>query len=88
MNVEIAKLIGANGGKLPSHSPLGMYPLYYVTSDNKVLCPKCANAVIDGTASEWLNVKPSDIVACCVNWDCYDLEDEEGHKIESATVYV
>lgn len=88
MNVEIARLIAENEGHLPSYSSVGLYPLYYLTKDNKVLCPDCANAVIRGIADPFLNVKPSDIVDCRVNWNDVDLHDEEGHKIESATLYV
>ncbi len=30
-------------GKLPAYAWPGGYPMYYLTNDNDVLCPKCAN---------------------------------------------
>ncbi len=30
-------------GKLPIHAWPGGYPMYYITQDMGILCPKCAN---------------------------------------------
>lgn len=32
-----------NNDKLPAHTSVGGYQLYYVTADNGILCPTCAN---------------------------------------------
>jgi hypothetical protein len=64
-------------GKLPSYAWPGGYPLFYVTGNNDVLCPDCANA--DGYEEDNL---PRD---CGINHEDPDLYcDDCGERIESA----
>lgn len=89
MNVNLAKIIEENNGELPHHTSIGGYPLYYVTSDNRVLCPDCANAIIKGTADEYVDIEADDIVAMEVNWDNVDLYcDLDSDYIDCATIEV
>lgn len=88
MKINIAKLIAENNGELPHHTTVGGYPLFYITKDNKVLCPDCANAVIQGTNDDFENIEADDIEEYEINWDNYDLMCENDHLIESATLEV
>jgi hypothetical protein len=61
----------------------GMYPLYYLTKDGGVLCPKCANdninLVTDPDDPQWY------IVACDANYENNLLYcDHCDNRIESA----
>ena len=61
----------------------GVYPLYYVTKDSSVLCPKCVNENIellsDEHDSQWY------IVAYDINYENNDLYcDHCNERIESA----
>lgn len=86
MNIEIANLIAYNNGELPSYTKVGFYPLYYVTNNNEVLCPDCANAIIKGEADGFEVISASDIVQYAVNWESSDLTCKNDHIIESATL--
>ena len=85
MDIKIVKLMSNNDGKLPTYVADVDYPVYYVTKDGKVLCPKCANAVIKGTI-ELDNLTADDICDYQVNWDNNDLMCYSNHKIETATI--
>ena len=64
-----------NDGKLRSYTPIGGYPLFYVT-DNNCLCSNCA----DNNDPEY-----DPIVAVDVNWENSDLYcDECSARIDSA----
>jgi hypothetical protein len=64
---------------LPSYAWPGGYPIYYMDTDNSVLCPKCAN---ESLASENENMRP---VAMDVNYEDSGLYcDECSKRIESA----
>jgi hypothetical protein len=58
MSIEkMRKLQVDNGGELPAFTFPGAYPLYYLDSDNSVLCPKCANDSLSDP-DELPNFKP------------------------------
>jgi hypothetical protein len=61
---------------LPSHTSVGGYPLYYLTSYNRVLCADCANAII--------NDEYEDITSYDTHMEGEALYCEHGHEIESA----
>ena len=67
-----------SNGKLPAYAWPGGYPLFYLDSDNCVLCPDCANESEHGEP----NMQP---VAYGVNWEDDSLYCEEcNRRIESA----
>lgn len=47
--------------ELPYFSYIGLYPLYYITSYGNIICPECANKII--------NDDYEDIVNYDVNWE-------------------
>jgi hypothetical protein len=64
-------------GKLDSYAWPGGYPLFYVTRDNMVICPDCAN-------KEGMN-EDQEPIACDVNWEDDSLYCEDcGKRIASA----
>lgn len=64
-----------DNGKLSSHAWPGGYPIYYLDSENNVLCPDCANK--DGMSSQ--------PVAADINYEDPDLYcDDCSQRIESA----
>ena len=70
-----------NDGKLPAYAWPGGYPIYYLASDNGVLCPKCANGYKEGRDTEE-QLKP---IAADVNWEDSSLYCEHcSERIESA----
>lgn len=85
MDIKIANLLSANQGELPSHTSDVDYPLYYLTKDNRILCPMCANAILKGTY-RLDHIKADDIVDFQINWDNYDLTCFGNHAIETATI--
>jgi hypothetical protein len=60
-------------GELPYYAWPGGYPIFYITKDNGVLCPKCANMALkekltgDKDDPQWY------IIAMDVNWESEDL---------------
>jgi hypothetical protein len=61
----------------------GGYPIYYITADGGVLCPKCANENYEQTCdpndSQWF------IIDCDVNWEDETLYcDHCNELVESA----
>ena len=85
MDIKIARLLTENQGELPYYSHLGDYPMYYLTKDNRILCPQCANAILRGEYTVD-HIKADDIVDYQVNWDNDDLTCFANHKIETATL--
>lgn len=70
-------------GKYDYGTDLGGYPLYYITADCGVLCPKCANENFERTTDkddpQWF------IVDVAVNWEDEELIcDNCNEHIESA----
>ena len=75
-------------GELPSHAPVGGYPIFYVTADNGVLCAgaECANGPESRSAdtdcpddNQWR------IVAADIHWEGTPLIcDHCGNGIDSA----
>jgi len=59
--------IEKNATSVPEFTEIGMYPLYYVTSDNGLLCPDCVNSNLnlcrDKSNDQWF------VVAQEVNWE-------------------
>lgn len=45
---KIEILLTGNGGKLPSHSSVGGYGIFYVDNHGGCYCPECANQDFDG----------------------------------------
>lgn len=87
MNSKIAELL-LGREELPSHTSVGFYPLYYVTKDNKVLCPKCANDLVSGNADPYEVLTADDIVEYAINWENQNLRCENDHLIDSAIVVI
>ena len=78
MSVE---LLRDNNGKLPAYAWPGGYPIYYLASDDAVLCPKCANEY----TSERDNESQLAPVASDINWEDAQLFCEHCNaRIESA----
>jgi hypothetical protein len=68
-------------GKLPAYAWPGGYPVYYLASDNGVLCPKCANEYKPESDNE-NQLKP---LAFGINWEDAMLFCEHCNvRIESA----
>lgn len=49
---KITELLSDNSGKFPAYAWLGGYPVYYVTADNSVICPSCANDNMELTTAK------------------------------------
>lgn len=87
---DIKALRDEKTGKLPARAWPGLYPLFYMTADNGILCPACANRENGSIASESLDPEcPDDnqwrIVASDVNWEDESLYcDHCSQRIESA----
>ena len=72
-------------GKLWSHTSLGSYPIVYLTQDNSVLCPACANGENGSEASETSDDPQWRLVGCDVHWEGEPLIcDHCNGEIESA----
>jgi phage terminase large subunit GpA-like protein len=70
-----------DNGKLPAYAWPGGYPIYYLASDNAMLCPKCANEYKPERDNE-SQLKP---VAYGINWEDAQLFCENCNaRIESA----
>jgi len=52
MPKKIDELLSDNSGEFPAYAWPGGYPMYYVTADNGVLCPRCANANLELTTAK------------------------------------
>lgn len=66
---------GSDAGKLPTYAWPGGYPMFYLDSENNVLCPDCSNA--DGYDAP--------VVAYDVNYEDKSLYcDDCSKQIESA----
>lgn len=75
MGAIIDIIRNANGGKLPSYTAPGSYPVLYVTRECSVLCPTCANT----------DDSDDPIESCDVNWENASLFcDGCSERIESA----
>lgn len=85
MDIKIVKLMTQNNGKLPNYVADVDYPIYYITKDEKVLCPKCANALVKGEV-QLDHLTADDICEFEVNWDNENLMCYSNHKIETATI--
>lgn len=59
--------IEKNATSVPEFTEIGMYPLYYIASDNGLLCPDCVNSNLnlcrDKSNDQWF------VVAQEVNWE-------------------
>lgn len=56
-------------GRYPAYAWPGGYPIIYVTADNSVLCPDCANGGNGCEASETSEYKQDRLVAMDVYWE-------------------
>lgn len=75
------KLYRDDDGTLPAYAWPGGYPLYYMATDDGILCPACANAYTPDRDNEE-QLKP---IVCDVNWEDTALTCENCDKlIESA----
>lgn len=86
----MAEITRDENGKLPAYAWPGGYPIFYLTADNGILCPDCANGGNGSLASEHLDPEcPDDnqwrLVACDVHYEGGSLEcDHCGAEIQSA----
>ena len=87
MTADIKKLQTDNDGTLPSYAWPGGYPIFYMTADNAIICPDCANGK---NGSECQNPDYQDdkswrLVASEVHWEGQALTCEHCNaQIESA----
>lgn len=58
-----------SNGQLPAFAWPGGYPLFYLTADNAVLCPDCANGKNGSDASEADEDTQWRLVACNILWE-------------------
>ncbi len=78
MNIEELR---DKDGKLPAYAWPGGYPIFYLASDNAVLCPKCANEYTPERDNE-KQLKP---VVADINYEDASLYCENCNvRIESA----
>lgn len=82
MNIKITNLLTEHNGVLPSYTDNENYPIYYVLRGDRVICPTCANTLINEGLS---NILANDLEDYQVNWDS-DLQCINGHKIDRATI--
>lgn len=84
--------IEKNATSVPEFTEVGKYPLYYIASDNGLICPDCVNSNLDlcrdKSNDQWF------IVAQEVNWEsqlyceacstdilsAYSLDDEDEYE--------
>ena len=84
--------IEKNATSVPEFTEIGMYPVYYITSDHGLLCPECVNGNLDlcrdKNNDQWF------VVAQEVNWEsrlycescskdilsAYDVVDEDNNE--------
>lgn len=74
-------------GELPKYAWPGGYPIFYLTEDNSVLCPDCANGRHGSEAADpdGQTDPPWSIVAHECNWEDPELYCDHCHeRIESA----
>lgn len=72
-----------DNGQLQSFAWPGGYPIFYVTADGGILCPKCCNDNLELLNDP--NDKQWHVVAADVNWEDESLYcDHCSGKIESA----
>lgn len=73
--MRLKEIRDANG-QLPSWAWPGGYPVIYLTRDNLVVCPKCANREVD---------QSQEVVAYDINWEDPTLQcDDCSERIQSA----
>ena len=68
-------------GRLPAYAFPGGYPIYYLSRDNGVLCPECANDYKKGRDNEE-QLKPVEVDINYENDSLYC--DNCGRRVESA----
>jgi hypothetical protein len=69
-------------GKVRSHSYVGGYPIFYVTTDNEVLCPRCVGENLDECCDPDSHML---VTTHAANWNDADLSCNEcSRRIESA----
>lgn len=66
---KITQLLADNGGKFIAYAWPGGYPVYYVTADNSVICPSCANGNLELTTA-----KPADMENYDRQWAIVDYD--------------
>lgn len=72
----LAKSVKQGDGTYPAYAWPGGYSIYYIDSENQVLCPDCANKEDEHTNS---------VEYCEIHWEGPDLIcDDCGKVIESA----
>lgn len=76
-------------GTLASWAWPGGYPIYYITKDNGVLCPTCANKQeakdVEGKDDpDYFMLASEQIVAADVNWEDSSLFCDCGVRVQSA----
>lgn len=82
MNIKITELLVKNNGVLPSYTEQEGFPLYYVLRGDRVLCPTCANTLVNEGLN---NILANDLEDYQVNWDS-DVRCINGHRIDRATI--
>ncbi len=83
--MDIQKLREDNNGELPAYAWPGGYPIYYLTADNGVLCPECANCAECRQADIYPDDEQWRIVAQHVNYEDSSLPcDNCENRIQSA----
>jgi hypothetical protein len=73
-----------SNGKLPSYAWPGGYPIFYLTQDDAVLCPQCANGE-NGSDTLVQDDPQWNVTAHDINWEDPDMTCEHcNRRIESA----
>ena len=83
---SVRKTYANEQGELPSYAWPGGYPIFYLTADNGMLCPDCANCPECRNADvEYPSDDQWRIVATGINWEDTALYcDHCNNHIESA----
>lgn len=75
--------IEKNATSVPEFTEFGMYPIYYITSDNGILCPDCVNGNLDLCRDK--GDYGGYVIASEVNWDAILYCDNCSNDIVSAS---
>lgn len=89
LNDAVPTLAKGDSGQYPKYAWPGGYPIFYLTADQGVLCPDCANtersALIDQLDANCPDDDQWRIIASDCNWEDPDLHcDHCSKRIESA----
>lgn len=72
-NQNMRNILNENGGKFPAVCPIGGYSYLYIDERDNILCPTCANKMIEDDIT--------DIKQIYIHWEGLPLECEECHTI-------